>query len=148
MPSTEPFDANASAFSDYQRSPWGRLLHDIAAANVQRHLDGQPLRVLDAGGGSGVDAILFAGAGHAVTIIEPSVELVGQARANAGAAGVNARMEFHQAKIADIPRLFPVAQFDLVLCHNVLQYVDDMAGALGAICQALLPGGLLSVVSV
>lgn len=148
MPSTEPFDANASAFSDYQRSPWGRLLHDVAATNVQRHLDGQPLRVLDVGGGNGVDAILFAGAGHAVTVLEPSVELLGQAHANAGAAGVSARMEFHQAEIADIPRLFAVAQFDLVLCHNVLQYVDDMAAALGAICPALVPGGLLSAICV
>jgi S-adenosylmethionine-dependent methyltransferase len=148
MPSSEPFDANASAFSDYQRSPWGRLLHEVATANVQHHLDGQPLRVLDAGGGNGVDAVLFAAAGHAVTILEPSVELLGQARTNAEAAGVSARMEFHQAEIADIPRLLAVAQFDLVLCHNVLQYVDDMAAALGAVCHALVPGGLLSAISV
>ena len=148
MPSTEPFDANASAFSDYQRSPWGRLLHDVATSNVQRHLDEQPLRVLDAGGGNGVEAILFAGQGHSVTILEPSVALLGEARANAEAAGVAARMEFHQAEIADIPALFAEARFDLILCHNVLQYVDDTAAALKAICHALLPGGLLSVICV
>ena len=148
MPATEPFDANASAFSDYQRTPWGRLLHDLASANVQRHLDALPLRILDVGGGNGVEAISFAGQGHTVTILEPSGELLSEARTNAEAAGVTERMEFYQAAIADIPGLFAEARFELVLCHNVLQYVDDMAAALRAICHALLPGGLMSVISV
>jgi S-adenosylmethionine-dependent methyltransferase len=148
MPPTEPFDANASAFSDYQRTPWGRLLHEVASANIQRHLDGRALRVLDAGAGNGVDAVLLAGRGHAVTMLEPSQELLNEARSNAEAAGVTERMEFHQAEIADIPRLFERARFDLVLCHNVLQYVDDMPAALKAICHAVLPGGLLSVICV
>jgi len=40
MAFTQPFDANASAFGNYQSSHWGRLLHNISCANVQRHLDG------------------------------------------------------------------------------------------------------------
>jgi S-adenosylmethionine-dependent methyltransferase len=148
MPSAEPFDTHASAFSDYQRSPWGRLLHDISGANVQRHLDGQSLRILDAGGGNGVDAISFARQGHAVAILDPSVELLDEARANAQAAGVIGLMEFHEAELAAIPGLFPEARFDVVLCHNVLQYVDDLKAALAAICGALVPNGVISVMCV
>jgi S-adenosylmethionine-dependent methyltransferase len=57
-------------------------------------------------------------------------------------------MEFHQAEIADIPRLFAAAQFDLILCHNVLQYVEDMKAAVETICHPLLPGGLVSVICI
>lgn len=148
MPSTEPFDTHASTFSDYQRSPWGRLLHDISGANVQRHLDGEALRILDVGGGNGVDAVTFARQGHSVAILDPSVELLDEARTNADAAGVMGLVEFHEAELAAIPGLFPEAGFDVVLCHNVLQYVDDMKAALEVICSALVPNGLISVMCV
>ncbi len=49
-------------------------------------------------------------------------------------------------ELGAIPTLFPRAEFDLVLCHNVLQYVDDMKPALAAVCHALLPDGLISVI--
>jgi S-adenosylmethionine-dependent methyltransferase len=55
-------------------------------------------------------------------------------------------MDFFQAEIASIPDLFSQARFDLVLCHNVLQYVGDLQAALAAICHAALPGGLLSII--
>lgn len=149
MPATQPFDANASAFNSYQNSPWGRLLHNVSCANVQRHLNeyaGPSLRMLDVGGGNGVDAISFAAQGHTVVILDPSVELLDEARHNAQAAGVAERMEFYEAALADIPKLFPEAVFDVILCHNVLQYVEDLRAALRAICHSLLPAGLMSVI--
>lgn len=36
--------------------------------------------------------------------------------------------------------------FDLVVCHHVLEYVDDVAPALRELAGALRPGGLLSLV--
>jgi S-adenosylmethionine-dependent methyltransferase len=151
MALSQPFDANASAFNDYLNAPWGRLLHNISQANVQRHLaedGGRPLRILDGGGGNGTDAISFAAQGHTVAILDPSAELLNEARRNAQAAGVTERVEFHEAELAAIPKLFPEAIFDVVLCHNVLQYVEDMGAALEAICHPLLPGGLVSVICI
>jgi len=58
------------------------------------------------------------------------------------------RMAFYQADLAAIPDLFPEAQFDLVLCHNVLQYAGDLGAATGAVCHPLRPGGLISVMCV
>ncbi len=148
MAAAQPFDSNASAFGTYQSSPWGRLLHDVSCANVQRRLDGSPLRILDAGGGNGVEAIFFAAQGHTVAVLDPSVELLNQARRNAQTAGVAERMEFYEAELAAIPRLFPEAKFDLILCHNVLQYVEDVEEALRAIRQPLSPDGLISIICI
>jgi len=142
------FDEKLSAFKEQQNAPWGRLRYGITFANVQRHLDGQPLRVLDAGGGNGLDAIPFAARGYAVTLLDYSTEMLAEARRNAEASGVAKRMAFHQADLAAIPTLFPESRFDLVLCHNVLQYVDDVGAALKAMCHALRPGGLISLVCI
>lgn len=153
MTSAEHFDANASAFHDYLNSPWGQLLHNLSAANVHRHIaeyytQGQLLHILDVGGGSGVDAILFAAQGHSVSILDPSVELLSEARYNAQSAGVSERVRFYEAELASIPELFPPGYFDLILCHNVLQYVGDLRAALEAIFYPLAADGLISTICI
>ena len=37
-------------------------------------------------------------------------------------------------------------QFDIVLCHNVLEYIDDKERVVKELCRVLKPGGMLSVV--
>jgi len=142
------FGDRLSAFKELQNAPWGRLCHSIGLANLQRHLDGQPLRILDAGGGNGLEAIPLAAQGHTVALLDLTGEMLAEARRNAEASGVADRMAFYQADLAAIPDLFPEAQFDLVLCHNVLQYAGDLVAATGAVCHPLRPGGLISVICV
>jgi S-adenosylmethionine-dependent methyltransferase len=143
-PST--FDSRAAAFRDYQLTPWSRLRYTVAAANLRPHLAGRPLRILDAGGGNGVESLPLAQEGHTVALLDLSQEMLTDARTSAKALGVLDRMTFHQADLAGIPDRFPAGAFDLILCHNVLQYVSDLPAALGALGHALRPGGVLSVI--
>jgi S-adenosylmethionine-dependent methyltransferase len=142
------FGDRLPAFKELQDAPWGRLRYSVALANLQRHLGEHPLRILDAGGGNGVEAIHLAAQGHAVTLVDLTGEMLAEARRNAEAGGVAGRMAFHQADLTAIPGLFPEAQFDLVLCHNVLQYAGDLGAATDAVCRPLRPGGLISVICV
>lgn len=142
------FDAKLPVFRENQNAPWGRLRYSIAFANVGRHLDRQPLQVLDAGGGNGLDAIPFTAQGHTVTVLDYSTEMLAEARRNAEANNAVEQMTFCHADLKDVSMLFPEAQFDLILCHNVLQYVDDVIGALDVLCRALRPGGLISLICV
>jgi S-adenosylmethionine-dependent methyltransferase len=146
----QTFADHLSVFKDVQAAPWGRLRYGIVAANLQRHPAGRagPLRVLDAGGGNGLDALPLAAQGHSVDLLDYSAEMLAEARRNAESAGVTDRVACQLGVLADIPALFPAAAFDLVLCHNVLQYVDDLDAALRALAGALRPGGLLSIICV
>jgi len=146
--SAQLFDEKLSAFKEQQNAPWGRLRYSIASANLRQHLADRPLQILDAGGGNGLDAIPLARQGHAVTILDYSAEMLAEAQRNAEAGGVAERVTFQQADLAAIPALFPEAQFDAVLCHNVIQYVDDIEAAFKTVCHALRPGGILSVICV
>ncbi|MDQ3401964.1 MAG: methyltransferase domain-containing protein [Actinomycetota bacterium] len=120
-----------------------RLRHAVTLANLLRHLDA-PCRVLDAAGGHGRDAILLAEAGHDVTVLDPAGAMLTTAMELAEAHGVADRVHVVQAMAEDAPELFE-ADFDLVLCHNLLQYVEDRVALLRALSTPLRADGLLSV---
>ncbi|HLW01336.1 MAG TPA: methyltransferase domain-containing protein [Ktedonobacterales bacterium] len=147
MSLVDAFDAHLSGWKEWQATPWGRLRYRVAQANVQRHLPTGPLRILDVAGGNGLDTIPLAAAGHHITLVDFSEEMLAEARRNAEASSVAGRMTLHHADFREVPALFPQPAFDVVLCHNLLQYVDDAAEMLRMVSHPLKPGGLISVMA-
>ncbi|MBG0827853.1 methyltransferase domain-containing protein [Planomonospora sp. ID67723] len=139
------FDHRLAHFQQWQETPWGRLRYSIVEANLARHLGGHPLRVLDVAGGNGREAVRLAMRGHHVTILDTAPVSLAEAEQHASAQGVADRIEVRKGDACDVPELFPDQDFDLLLCHNLLQYVPDRAAVVRAIAQRLRPGGLLSV---
>ena len=125
-----------------------RIKHVTTRANLQRHLATErPLRILDAGGGTGIESIPLAQQGHRVDLVDYSTEMLSTARQAIAAANVQDRVTLHHANLADIPALFAEMNFDVVLCHNVIQYAGDLNAALAAITQPLKPNGICSIIS-
>lgn len=142
------FDSHIDRWRSEQTEPWHTLRYRQTAANLSKHLPQRPLRILDAGGGNGVDALPLAEQGHDVEIVDYSEAMLLDARERATAAGVQERIRLHQGDVQEIGRLFPAGHFDLVLCHNVVQYVADAPAFLRGLAALLAPGGLLSLVSI
>ena len=144
------FDQNVERWDQEQRQPWQKLKYKLVQAHLAKHIgQGQwPQLVLDAGGGNGLDSIPFAARGHRVEIIDYSKAMLADAERQAAAAGAADRVTLHFGDVREVARLWPAAQFDLVLCHNVIQYVDDLPGVLRDLIAALKPGGLISIVSI
>ncbi|EFK99251.1 LOW QUALITY PROTEIN: methyltransferase, partial [Streptomyces sp. SPB78] len=108
---------------------------------------GQTLDVLDTGGGTGNFAVPVAGLGHRVTVVDPSPNALFALERRAAEAGVAARVHGVQG---DVHGLFDVVgreSFDVVLCHGVLEYLDQPAAGLGNVVAALRPGGTLSLLA-
>jgi SAM-dependent methyltransferase len=103
------------------------------------------LDIIDAGGGTGGFAVPLAGLGHHVTVIDPSPDSL--AAAERRAAEMNVRLTMVQGDAADLTAVAGKQGADLVLCHNVLEYVDSPADAMAAIAGVLRPGGAVSVVA-
>lgn len=121
-------------------------VHRVLEAEVTAAKDrrgGEPPRVLDVGGGSGVWAVPLAAAGCLVTVIEPSPNALATLHRRASDAGV---AELITALQGDADALdVPSGSADLVLAHGVLEVVDDPTGAVRALSAAAAPGGALSV---
>ena len=111
---------------------------------LARLLDGGPARILDIGGGTGGFAVRLAGLGHRVTVVDPSPDALAALARRAREEGVE--VEGVQGDLAGLSGLLAADdQPDLVLCHGVLEVVDDPAAALAAIRDVLRPGGRLSL---
>lgn len=107
------------------------------------------LDVVDVGGGTGGFAVPLAEAGHRVTVVDPSPDALAALERRAGEVGV--AVTALQGDATDLPQavadLVARGGADLVLCHGVLEHVDDPQPALAAIAAVLRPGGLLSLLA-
>lgn len=114
--------------------PWEALMKRM----VWRQLgDISSQRILDFGSGNGVTACHFA-CSNEVVAIEPSEEALQE------------RWQEHEYQqligSTEQLRAMPDESFDMILCHNVLEYVPDREEIIKEFARLLKPGGLLSVV--
>jgi SAM-dependent methyltransferase len=105
--------------------------------------EGSALDVLDVGGGTGGFAVPLAALGHRVTVVDPSPDALASLQRRAREAGVDVRAV--QGDAAGLLEVVTPGSADLVLCHGVLEHVDDVAPALRAVVDVLRPGGSLSL---
>lgn len=140
------FDERLANFQKWQETPWGQLRYSVVAANLDRHLGDRPLRVLDVAGGNGREGVRLAVLGHHVTVFDVAPVSLRGARELAAEHGVGDRVEVREGDAHDVAKTFAGEEFDLLLCHNLLQYVPDRSDVVRGIVTCLKPGGLLSVV--
>ena len=148
-------DIRRDARSEGPRSPgprsqrlWDTLLADMMLEVVAARVSDTGrtvLDVVDVGGGTGGLAVPLATSGHNVTVVDPSPDAL--AAAQRRAAEVSARLSVVQGEAACVAEVVGQATADLVICHNVLEYVDSPAAAMAGIAQVLRPSGVVSVLA-
>lgn len=117
----------------------GRELDRAAGAGRGR------LHIVDVGGGTGGFAVPLARAGHEVTVIDASPDALAALTRRAAEGGVSERVRAVQGDADSLGDLVEPGAADLVLCHSVLEVVDDPAVVAGALATTLRPGGAASV---
>jgi S-adenosylmethionine-dependent methyltransferase len=120
------------------------VLRDIVSARVVE-TGRQALDIVDVGGGTGGLAVPFAALGHNVTVVDPSPDALAAAQRRAAEAG--ARLTAVQGEAASLDSVAGPKAADLVICHNVLEYVDSPADAMTAIAAVLRPSATVSVLA-
>ena len=96
-------------------------------ARLLLRCDQPGLDVLDIGGGTGGFAVRVAGLGHRVTVVDPSPDALAALARRAREDGVE--VAGLQGDLGSLLDLVGPAGADVVLCHGVLEVVDDPAGA-------------------
>jgi SAM-dependent methyltransferase len=105
------------------------------------------LDVLDTGGGTGHFAVPVARLGHRVTVVDPSPDALFALERRASEAGVTDRVRGVQGDTHGLLDVVDAASQDAVLCHGVLEYVDDPAEGVRNAVGALRSAGTLSLLA-
>lgn len=119
---------------------WGDLCEALPALN-----DSPSLRVWDAGGGIGQMSERLAGLGHQVLLSDISAEMLQLAHERiAPDPQLASRIALRQASIQQLSTS-GAADFDLIVCHAVLEWLAEPEAVLLQMLQRLKPGGYLSL---
>lgn len=101
--------------------------------------------VIDVGGGSGTRAVPLARLGCTVVVVDASIDALAILGRRAADAGVADRVTGRQADAAALGTVVDAGTADLVLCHHLLETVEDPLATVAGITAVLKPGGLASV---
>lgn len=131
---SERFQSGAEKYADYLKTPEGRLRADLTFANLQEFLPASAavnsLRALDLGCGTGSGGIRLARFGIHVTLLDSSETMLALAQRNAVEAVVSDKITVKCGDASQLASIFQTELFDIILCHNVLEFVDDPVAVL------------------
>jgi S-adenosylmethionine-dependent methyltransferase len=137
------FDQLATRFAEkIYGGAKGAIRLAVLQADLIESLPDRPLRVLDIGAGLGHMSLWLAERGHDVTLAEPAAPMLGGARQRFADAGQTAN--FIQAPWQALPDIL-TERYDLVICHAVLEWLDEPFTILPVLHQLTKPEGWLSL---
>lgn len=128
-----------SSIIDYRQlidKPWGRMFYDMIFKQLDLS-DDIPLKILDFGAGFCVTANHYSKY-HNVTAIEPDKEMI-------DLIIHDNHFDLIHGGIEALSR-YEDRTFDIVICHNVLEYASDKELILQELTRVLKQGGTLSIV--
>jgi S-adenosylmethionine-dependent methyltransferase len=103
------------------------------------------LRALDLGSGTGATALRLASLGFHVTLLDSSPRMLDLANRAAREASMGASIALQEGDANNAAHLFEGEFFDLILCHNLLDFVEDPEAVLRAAAQLMRESSLLSL---
>jgi len=129
----EEDNMNISGYLDYIKTPWGRLFYRL----VWHNLEFKDKKILDFGSGFGVTANHLAKS-NVVMAVEPNSEILEHRICD----------NRYEQIVGSIDRLKGMddGSFDVIICHNVLEYIENRADLIAEFHRLLKNGGILSIV--
>lgn len=147
-------DKNFDKLADrFERRVYGGLKGKIRLAVIWRDLleqlerhekrKGGALNVLDAGGGLAQISSQLAARGHRVLYNDVSAAMLEKARRHAVSIGVDKQFRWHHGAYQSLATRN--GEFDIILCHALLEWLAEPELLLPRLRDALTDGGLLSL---
>ena len=145
----DPFAGLAEGYNSSGGTLRRVVRHELVDQGLAGHLPGPPARIVDVGGGAGQQSIRLVRRGYEVTILDPSSEMLDEARRRLELEGedVRRRMRLVEGTGEQAHEVLGRETFDVVLCHGVLMYLEDARPMIRALSSLARPCGIVSVLT-
>lgn len=142
------WDERAAYFGGpHYESTRGKVRLAVIEAQLSSALEDRDgaLSIVDVGCGPGHLAVRLATRGHTVVAVDPSPRMRELCADRANLAGVE--VDIVDADVGSARARLESCEFDVVLCHGVVMYIDSLEAAIGALVSLAKPSGVLSIVT-
>lgn len=145
-PPEQSFDGAGAIFNEYAKTLRGHIRYEIVHKNLEPFLTLKPMRILDVGGGNGIDTAWLVMKGHHVTLLDSS-----QTQCQSVTSKFNFLFTTAERKLAtivcgsfeDLPT--SPKKYDMVLLHGVAMYYNDPSDFIRLTASYVKKGGMLSL---
>lgn len=124
---------NVQGYYEYMKMPWGKLFYELAWHNIECH----GKKILDFGSGFGYTANHFA-KNNEVIAVEPNEEMIKNRFLENDYQQINGDI--------NVLKQMPSKSFDVIICHNVLEYIDEREELLLEFSRLLNTDGFISII--
>ncbi|EGN74954.1 methyltransferase family protein [Idiomarina sp. A28L] len=146
------FESDVKRFNkNIYQTEKGQIREAVLSADLSFLWQSQPengaeaLTCIDVGGGLGQINSQFAKAGYQVTHTDIAAEMVVGAEEEHSKQGISQHYRYLQSSLQKLDDVIGNEQFDVVLCHAVLEWLADPYAALTPLIERVKPGGWLSL---
>jgi phosphoribosylformimino-5-aminoimidazole carboxamide ribotide isomerase len=141
------FETGLPKWKQEQMSMKAQIRYNLSLRYLLEHIEPKAdMRVLDAGGGNGKDSLELARLYAHVDLVDQSSAMLQDFHQIAEEAGPHTAVNTHNFDLLKISRHFEPNTFDLVLCHNVIQYSDKWEALLESVIYPLNTNGIFSLI--
>jgi SAM-dependent methyltransferase len=145
----DPFAKLAAGYNSSGGTLRRVVRHELVDRALAEHLSGPPARIVDVGGGAGQQSIRLARKGYEVTILDPSPEMLDEARRRLASEDedVRRRVRLVEGEGERGHEMLGGEKFDAVLCHGVLMYLEDAWPMIQGLSTLAPSRGIVSVLT-
>lgn len=138
------FDDKAISWSLNKERPWARMRYEMTNHFIVNYIESNPLKILNVGCGDGIESLLLDSLNGEHVLTDYSEGMLAQAEKLLKERGFRSKVQFIHSDVNNLNSNVH-EKFDLILFHNVLEYVEDPKQAIHQVYSLLNDGGILSV---
>jgi S-adenosylmethionine-dependent methyltransferase len=144
MHTQELFDAAASSWIKKKDFPWAKMRYEITHHFLLENLSAKPKRILNVGCGDGIESLLLDDLNAEHFLVDYSEEMINQTTKFLSNSGFKSKYKTIVSNVYELKSKIK-ERFDLILFHNVLEYIDDPRKAICNLTSMLSENGLISI---
>lgn len=142
------FETGLPQWKQDQQSMKAEVRYRLAHRYLMEHLKPTAdMRVLDAGGGNGIESLKLANLYLHVDLVDQSKAMLQDFQQLSEESAFHTSVNTHHLDLLDLNKHFTEDTFDAVLCHNVIQYSEEWETMLESVIKPLKVGGLFSLIT-